>query len=83
MLLKRAFNILMIVTNDAGFGVPRNSGSVIPAPALDRIVRNGLLYNNIHSTALCSPMRIALITRRHHHSAGCGVISEQSAGFPD
>ena len=34
------------------------------------------------STALCSPTRAALITGRNHHSAGFGVISEQSTGFP-
>src|SRR4029450_1144377 len=31
---------------------------------------------------LCSPTRAALITGRNHHSAGFGVISEQSTGFP-
>jgi arylsulfatase len=42
----------------------------------------GLRYTNFHSTALCSPSRAALITGRNHHSAGFGVISEQSTGFP-
>jgi arylsulfatase len=36
----------------------------------------------MHSTALCSPTRAALITGRNHHSAGFGVVSEQSTGFP-
>ncbi len=49
---------------------------------MDRVAKNGLRYNNIHSTALCSPTRAALITGRNHHSAGFGVISEQSTGFP-
>jgi arylsulfatase len=75
-------NILLIITDDAGFGVPSTSGGVIPTPALDRVAKNGLLYNNIHSTALCSPTRAALITGRNHHSAGFGVISEQSTGYP-
>jgi arylsulfatase len=75
-------NILLIITDDAGFGVPSTSGGVIPTPTMDRIAQNGLLYNNIHSTALCSPTRAALITGRNHHSAGFGVISEQSTGFP-
>ncbi|WP_226876863.1 sulfatase-like hydrolase/transferase [Microbulbifer hainanensis] len=79
---KKAPNILLIMTDDAGFGVPSTSGGVIPTPTLDRIAKNGLLYNNIHSTALCSPTRAALITGRNHHSAGFGVISEQSTGFP-
>ncbi len=79
---KQAPNILLIITDDAGFGVPSTFGGVIPTPAMDRIAENGLRYNNIHSTALCSPTRAALITGRNHHSAGFGVISEQSTGFP-
>ena len=79
---KQAPNILLIITDDAGFGVPSTSGGVIPTPTMDRIAKNGLLYNNIHSTALCSPTRAALITGRNHHSVGFGVISEQSTGFP-
>jgi arylsulfatase A-like enzyme len=79
---KQAPNILLIITDDAGFGVPGTFGGVIPTPAMDRVAQNGLRYNNIHSTALCSPTRAALITGRNHHSAGFGVISEQSTGFP-
>ena len=79
---KEAPNVLLIITDDAGFGVPSTFGGVIPTPTMDRIAKNGLRYNNIHSTALCSPTRAALITGRNHHSAGFGVISEQSTGFP-
>jgi arylsulfatase len=79
---KQAPNVLLIITDDAGFGVPSTFGGVIPTPTLDRIANNGLRYNNIHSTALCSPTRAALITGRNHHSVGFGVISEQSTGYP-
>ena len=79
---KEAPNVLLIITDDAGFGVPSTFGGVIPTPTLDRIANDGLRYNNIHSTALCSPTRAALITGRNHHSAGFGVISEQATGFP-
>lgn len=79
---KQAPNILLIMTDDSGFGVPSTFGGVIPTPSLDRIAKNGLRYNNFHSTALCSPTRAALITGRNHHSVGFGVISEQSTGFP-
>ncbi len=79
---KEAPNVLLIITDDAGFGVPGTFGGVIPTPTMDRIANNGLRYNNIHSTALCSPTRAALITGRNHHSAGFGVVSEQSTGFP-
>jgi len=79
---KGAPNVLLIITDDSGFGVPSTFGGVIPTPSLDRVANNGLRYNNIHSTALCSPSRAALITGRNHHSVGFGVISEQSTGFP-
>ncbi len=79
---KQAPNILLIITDDAGFGVPSTFGGVIPTPAMDRVASAGLRYNNIHSTALCSPTRAALITGRNHHSCGFGVISEQATGFP-
>ncbi len=79
---KQAPNILLIITDDAGFGVPSTFGGVIPTPTMDRVANNGLRYNNINSTALCSPTRAALITGRNHHSVGFGVISEQSTGFP-
>jgi hypothetical protein len=71
-----------IMTDDSGFGVPSTFGGVIPTPTMDRVAKAGLRYNNIHSTALCSPTRAALITGRNHHSSGFGVISEQSTGFP-
>ena len=79
---KGAPNVLLIITDDAGFGVPSTFGGVIPTPTMDRIAQEGLRYNRMFSTALCSPTRAALITGRNHHSAGFGVISEQSTGFP-
>ena len=79
---KGAPNVLVIMTDDAGFGVPSTFGGVIPTPALDRIAKAGLRYTNFHSTALCSPTRAALITGRNHHSAGFGVVAEQATGFP-
>ncbi len=79
---KEAPNVLLIITDDAGFGVPSTFGGVIPTPTMDRIANEGLRYNRVFSTALCSPTRAALITGRNHHSVGFGVISEQSTGFP-
>ena len=75
-------NVLTIITDDSGYGVPSTFGGVIPTPTLDRIARDGLRYTNFHSTALCSPTRAALITGRNHHSVGYGVIAEQATGYP-
>jgi arylsulfatase A-like enzyme len=79
---KGAPNILLIMTDDQGYGVYSTFGGVIPTPAMDRIAKAGLRYTQFHSTALCSPTRAALITGRNHHSSGFGVISEQATGYP-
>ncbi len=79
---KNAPNVLLIITDDSGYGVTSTFGGVIPTPALERVAANGLRYTNFHSTALCSPTRAALITGRNHHSVGFGVIAEQATGFP-
>ena len=79
---KGAPNVLLIMTDDAGFGAPGTFGGVVPTPALDRIAAQGLRYTNFHSTALCSPTRAAIITGRNHHSVGFGVVGEISTGFP-
>ncbi len=79
---KGAPNILLIMTDDQGYGVSSTFGGVIPTPALDRIAKAGFRYTQFHSTALCSPTRAALITGRNHHSVGFGVIGELSTGYP-
>ncbi len=79
---KDAPNVLLIITDDSGFGVPSTFGGVIPTPTMDEIANEGLRYTSMFSTALCSPTRAALITGRNHHSVGFGVIAEQSTGFP-
>ena len=67
---KGAPNVLLIMTDDQGYGVSGTFGGVIPTPALDRIAKAGLRYTQFNSTALCSPTRAALITGRNHHSVG-------------
>jgi arylsulfatase A-like enzyme len=79
---KGAPNVLLIMTDDQGYGVSGTFGGVIPTPAMDRIAQMGLRYTQFHSTALCSPTRAALITGRNHHSVGFGIISEQATGYP-
>jgi arylsulfatase A-like enzyme len=79
---KGAPNVLLIMTDDQGYGITSTFGGVIPTPAMDGLAKAGLRYTQFHSTALCSPTRAALITGRNHHSVGFGVISEQSTGYP-
>ena len=79
---KGAPNVLLIMTDDCGFGAPGTFGGVVPTPALDRIAKSGLRYTQFHSAALCSPTRAALITGRNHHVAGYGVVGEAATGYP-
>jgi arylsulfatase len=79
---KGAPNVLLIMTDDQGYGVSGTFGGVVPTPAMDRVAKAGLRFTQFHSTSLCSPTRAALITGRNHHSGGFGVITELSTGFP-
>src|SRR5262249_56812708 len=75
---KGAPNIVLIMTDDVGFGAPSTFGGVIPTPTLDRIAANGLRYATFHTTSLCSPTPPSLPTGRNHHSRGSGVITRVS-----
>ncbi len=75
-------NILLILTDDVGFGASSTFGGPIPTSAFDRLAANGLRYTQFHTTALCSPTRAALITGRNHHTCATGVIMELGTGFP-
>jgi arylsulfatase len=75
-------NVLLIMTDDTGFGASSTFGGPIPTPSLERIHQAGLCYNQFHTTALCSPTRAALLTGRNHHSVGFGNISEFATGYP-
>jgi arylsulfatase len=75
-------NILLVLTDDVGFGASSTFGGPIPTPAFDRLATNGLRFSRFHTCALCSPTRAALLTGRNHHSAGSGVITEIGTGYP-
>ena len=75
-------NVLFIVLDDTGFGQLGCYGSPIATPNLDALAANGLRYNNMHTTALCSPSRSCIITGRNHHSNAMALITEFATGFP-
>ena len=79
---KGAPNVLFIVLDDTGFGHLGCYGSPIHTPHLDALAADGLRYNNMHTTALCSPSRSCMLTGRNHHSNGLAGITEISTGFP-
>ena len=73
---KGAPNVLLIMTDDQGYGVSSTFGGVIPTPALDRVAAAGLRYTEFHSTALCSPTRAAQWGNR------VGATSHERAPLP-
>jgi arylsulfatase A-like enzyme len=79
---KGAPNVLLILTDDVGFGTSSTFGGPVPTPTMDRLARDGLRYTQFHTTALCSPTRASLLTGRNHHSAATGIIMEGGTGFP-
>ncbi|EMB18659.1 arylsulfatase [Rhodopirellula europaea] len=79
---KEAPNVVIIMIDDLGFGGTSAFGGVTPTPTFDRLAKNGLRYNQFHSTALCSPTRQALLTGRNHHSVNMGSITEIATSFP-
>ena len=75
-LPKDAPNVLIVLMDDVGPGLPSTYGGEIHTPALSRVANAGISYNRFHSTAMCSPTRAALLTGRNHHRVGAGQIAE-------
>jgi arylsulfatase len=75
-------NVVIVLIDDLGFGATEVFGGPIPTPTLGTLARNGLRYNNFHTTALCSPTRAALKSGRNHHTVNMGFITEMATGFP-
>ncbi|GMW07026.1 MAG: arylsulfatase [Nevskiales bacterium] len=79
---KGAPNVVIVLIDDMGFGVPGSFGGPVAMPTLDKLAAGGLRYNNFHTTALCSPTRAALKSGRNHHQLNMGFITEMATGMP-
>ena len=75
-------NVLFFILDDVGYGQMSAFGGLVNTPNLERLVKNGLRYTNMHTTALCSPTRSCVLTGRNHHSNGVASIMETATGFP-
>ena len=75
-------NVLFVVLDDTGFGNLGCYGSPIETPNFDALAADGLRFNNMHTTALCSPSRSCIVTGRNHHSNGMACITEFATGYP-
>jgi len=75
-------NVIIVLIDDMGFGMPSAFGGPIHMPTVDRLANEGLRYNQFHTTALCSPSRTALLSGRNHHMNNMGSITETATAFP-
>ena len=71
-------NVLLVMTDDVGFGASSTFGGPVPTPTFDALAKDGLRYNAFHTTAMCSPTRAALLTGRNHHAVSSGSIADVS-----
>ena len=78
----KAPNVVIVLIDDFGFGQSSTFGGPINMPTFTRMSQNGLMYNRFHTTSLCSPTRVALLTGRNHHVNNAGAIMELATGFP-
>jgi arylsulfatase A-like enzyme len=74
-------NILIVLLDDVGFGLPSTFGGEIATPTLTRLANEGVSYNTFHTTSICSPTRAALLTGRNHQRVGSGTIAERALDF--
>jgi arylsulfatase len=79
---KGAPNVVIVLLDDIGFGQASAFGGPARMPTLDKLAAEGLRYNGFHTTALCSPTRMALLTGRNHHITNTGSIMEVATAFP-
>jgi arylsulfatase A-like enzyme len=80
-LPKDAPNIVILMSDDAGFSNPECFGGPVHMPTMEKLARQGITYNAFHTTAMCSPTRAALMTGRNHHHVGYGTIAELAADW--
>jgi len=75
-------NVLIVLIDDMGFGIPSAFGGPVHMPTVERLASQGLRYNQFHTTALCAPTRTALLSGRNHHMNNMGSITETATAFP-
>ncbi len=74
-------NVLIVLIDDVGFGLPDTFGGEVHTPTLTKLRDSGICYNAFHTTSICSPTRAALLTGRNHHRVGNGTIAERASDF--
>ena len=59
-------NFVIILSDDLGYGDLAN----IPTPNIDKIIDQGFQFTNFHSSSVCTPSRVSLLTGMYPQSFG-------------
>jgi arylsulfatase len=77
-------NIVVVLADDLGYSDIGSYGGEIDTPTLDRLASEGVRASSFYNTARCSPSRASLLTGRHPHETGIGVLNDdlRPDGYP-
>lgn len=77
-------NVVLVLADDLGFSDLGCYGGEIDTPHLDGLGRSGVRLSAFYNTARCSPSRASLLTGRHPHETGVGVLNDDQRpwGYP-
>lgn len=73
-------SVVLIMTDDVGFGAASTFGGAVETPTFDQLARDGLRYNSFTTTGICSPTRAALLTGRNHNTVNVGNVTDAASG---
>jgi len=74
-LAEKKPNVILIVSDDAGFSDIGAFGGEVETPNLDRLSYEGLRFSQFYTNARCSPTRASLLTGKYPQSVGVGALS--------
>jgi len=76
-LASRRPNVLLIITDDQGYGdLGLHGNEQIGTPTLDRLGRESLRFDRFFVSPLCSPTRASLLTGRYSLRTGVSGVAE-------
>lgn len=78
-------NVIVILADDLGYSDIGCYGGEINTPNLDRLAIGGVRATSFYNTARCSPSRASLLTGRHPHETGIGILTDDLGpygGYP-
>jgi arylsulfatase A-like enzyme len=78
---KGAPNVIVVLTDDVGYGACSTFGGPIATENLDALALGGLRFTQFHTTAMCSPTRAALLTGRNPHRVSMGRVTARPSFY--